>query len=60
MAIKPSDASLKINFDMIEKSEAKIFGQVIVDFKFLDNITLWSDVVSVSALEKRSCLAKIP
>jgi hypothetical protein len=32
----------------------------LVDFTFFESITFWSDVVSVTALEKRDSLVELP
>ena len=60
MSIKPNEPQIKFNFDLIQKSEAKTFGLILVDFKFLESITFWSDIISVTALEKRNALVELP
>ena len=37
---------LKMSFDLLMKSDARIFGQIVEDFKHLENIVLWSELVN--------------
>lgn len=51
---------LRTNFDALQKSDAKIFGAVVLDFQVLECIQLWSDVINIQQLDRRDKLAAVP
>lgn len=57
---KTNSTDFKTNFDLVQKSEAKIFGQVLEDFQFLESVTMWSDLCNFGALEKRESMVTLP
>jgi hypothetical protein len=54
-----SQNDFKINFDLIQKSEAKIFGWIFEDFTHLDSIFFSSDLCNFPQLEKRETMITI-
>lgn len=60
MGQKLAGIELKLNLDMIQKSESKIFGAIMSDFIQLQVIHMWSDQVNYQQLEKRNQFVEVP
>ena len=51
---------IKMNFDILQKSDAKIIGHLINDFQIMECIQLWSDVIDIQRLHRRDKLVVLP
>ena len=49
-----------MNLDLVSKSEGKIFGMVMQDFTFVESITMYTDVASFTAMDKREKMQDVP
>lgn len=47
---------IKMNFDNLQKADAKVIGSLINDFQLVECIQLWSDVIDMKKLHRRDKL----
>ena len=57
---KAGKPKLFMSIDMLQKSDAKVFGYILMDFPILESITLWSDVINLPSLERRDDMLVVP
>ena len=54
------EGDMKFSIDMLSKSDARTFSCILEDFKIMNSITFWSDIITLGALERRTKRAKVP
>lgn len=59
MGPKGDVTELRLSLDSMQKSDAKVFGYILVDFQILEEIQIWSDIINVQQLDRKTKIHEI-